>query len=126
TAIVALLVIVSSFPLYKMVRQEYTPGDVDEGEFEVRVNAPEGTALTAMNEATQIIENEVRSLPGVQLVLGGVGGGSFLGSVNSGRLYVKLIPHDERLFTLERLWRELRAGHPFAAFRTIHQRDVVK
>jgi HAE1 family hydrophobic/amphiphilic exporter-1 len=126
TAIVALLVIASSFPLYKMVRQEYTPGDVDEGEFEVRVNAPEGTALTAMNEATQIIENEVRSLPGVQLVLGGVGGGSFLGSVNSGRLYVKLIPHDQRLFTLERLWRELRAGHPFAAFRTIHQRDVVK
>src|SRR4051812_10800137 len=38
TAIVALLVIASSFPLYKLVRQEYTPGDVDEGEFEVRVN----------------------------------------------------------------------------------------
>ncbi len=126
TATLALLVIASSLPLYKMVRQEYTPGDVDEGEFEVRVNAPEGTALTAMNEATEIAEDQVRSVPGVQLVLASVGGGSFLGAVNSGRLYVKLIPHEERLFTLGRLWRELKAGHPLAAFHTIHQRDVIK
>ena len=38
----AVLVIASSVPLYKVVRQEYLPSNVDEGEFDVRVTAPEG------------------------------------------------------------------------------------
>src|SRR5688572_1079217 len=44
TAIVvlSLLVIAASWPLYRLVKQEYVPSDVDEGEFEAIVIAPEG------------------------------------------------------------------------------------
>src|ERR671912_2421249 len=44
-------VILSSIPLYRSVKQEFIPSQVDEAEFEVSVNAPEGTNLAAMNEA---------------------------------------------------------------------------
>jgi len=47
----ALLTIASSVPLYRLVRQEYLPGNVDEGEFDVRITAAEGTGLAAMNAA---------------------------------------------------------------------------
>ena len=44
------VVAISSIPLYKMVKQEFIPTNVDEAEFDVSVNAPEGTSLAAMNE----------------------------------------------------------------------------
>ncbi|HVK58852.1 MAG TPA: efflux RND transporter permease subunit, partial [Candidatus Kapabacteria bacterium] len=126
TGLVALAVIASSVPLYKAVRQEYTPGNADEGEFEVRLTAPEGTALQAMNEAAEQVEKELKQVPGVDLVLASAGGGGFLGSVNQARFYVRLIPHDERLFTLERLWSETKNGRPLAAFETIPQSEVMQ
>src|SRR5881394_2288171 len=49
-ALASLLVIASSVPLYKLVRQEYVPSNTDEGEFDVYVNAPEGASLDAMKE----------------------------------------------------------------------------
>ncbi len=124
TMVLATAVVVSSVPLYKMVRQEYIPGNVDEGEFEVRVNAPEGTSLAAMNEACAAIEKEIASLPGVRLALATIGGG-FLSGVNQGSIYVKMAPHDERLFTLKRLWREAWKGQPRAAFKTITQTETM-
>lgn len=126
TGVIALIVMLSSVPLYRSVRQEYTPSNADEGEFEVRLTAPEGTALQAMNEAAEAIEKEIQSVPGVRLVLASAGGGGFLGSVNQGRFFVRLAPHDERLFTLQRFWTELRKGQPLAAFKTLPQREVMQ
>jgi HAE1 family hydrophobic/amphiphilic exporter-1 len=80
-AILALAVIASSIPLYKSVRQEYLPGDTDEGEFEVGITAPEGTSITAMDTALRQVENEIRAIPAVDTVLASVGGG-FIGGVN--------------------------------------------
>ena len=37
---VGLVVALSAVPLYTLVKQEYVPGDVDEAEFEVGINAP--------------------------------------------------------------------------------------
>ena len=93
---------VRSIPLYSLVRQEFVPSGVDEGEFEVSVNAPEGSSLAAMNDALLAVEKEVRSIPGVTMLLTSVGG-SFLGSVNQGELYVRLAPHEERVFSWGRL-----------------------
>jgi HAE1 family hydrophobic/amphiphilic exporter-1 len=125
TGVITLLVIASSIPLYKIVRQEYTPGNVDEGEFEVRFTAPEGASLPSINTAAEEIEKELRGIPGVRLVLASAGGGGFMNAVNFARFFVRLAPHDERLFTLKRVWTELKKGQPFAAFKTIHQRDVM-
>jgi HAE1 family hydrophobic/amphiphilic exporter-1 len=90
-----LLVALAAVPLYGLVRQEYIPSDVDEGEFELNATAPEGTSLAAMDEAMRRVEAAVRETPGVRLVLVQVGGG-FLGNVNSGNGYVRLAPRGER------------------------------
>ena len=125
-SVVAVLVIASSVPLYRMVKQEYIPTDVDEAEFEVGVTAPEGTSLAVMNEAMLAIENEIRSTPGVRLVLASAGG-SFLGSVNQGGAYVRIAPHEERTFSLTKLWESIKRGRPLDAFRGNYtQRDVMQ
>ncbi|MCA1850548.1 MAG: efflux RND transporter permease subunit, partial [Acidobacteria bacterium] len=125
-AVVAVLVIASSVPLYRMVKQEYIPTDVDEAEFEVNVSAPEGTSLAVMSEAMLAIEKEIRSTPGVRLVLANAGG-SFLGGVNQGGAYVRIAPHSERTFSLTKLWESIKRGNPLDALRGNYtQRDVMQ
>ncbi|MBK5298791.1 MAG: efflux RND transporter permease subunit, partial [Vicinamibacteria bacterium] len=99
---------------------------VDEGEFEVSVTAPEGSSLAAMNDALQDVEKEVRAIQGVTMVLTSVGG-SFLGAVNQGELYVRLTPHEERVFGWGRLASALVRFEPLAAFRNNYsQGDVMQ
>src|SRR5256712_2855419 len=68
-AVIAVAVALSSIPLYRVVKQEYIPTDVDEAEFEVSVNAPEGTNVVAMIDAMKSVEQDLLSTPGVRLVL---------------------------------------------------------
>jgi HAE1 family hydrophobic/amphiphilic exporter-1 len=116
-------VILSSWPLYGLVRQEYVPSNTDEGEFDVSVTAVEGTSLPAMNEVAQRIEQELQSIRGVRTVLTSVGGGGAFGSVNNARFYVRLAPHAERVFA----WRRLLSWPPWRAFQgNYSQREVVQ
>ena len=125
-ALVALAVIASSVPLYKALKQEYIPSDVDEAEFEVAVTAPEGTSLAAMDEVMQAVSTELRSIPGITLVMAN-SGSFFLGSVNVGNAYVRIAPHEERTFSLTRLWHALWAGDPGQAFRGNYtQRQMIQ
>jgi len=122
----ALGIIAASIPLYKLVKQEYIPSNVDEAEFNVLVTAWEGTSLTAMDEVMRNIESELQAVPGVRLVLASAGGG-FLGRVNQGNVYVRIAPHEERIFSLGRLWRGFLHGDPLEAFRGNYtQRDVMQ
>ncbi len=124
-SLVALAVVFSSIPLYRAVRQEFIPTNVDEAEFEVSINGPEGTNLAVMNEAMQSIEKDILSTPGVRLVLSNAGGG-FLGGVNQASAYVRIAPHEERTFSLGRLWTETKKGNPFNAFKGNYaQQDVM-
>ncbi|MEW6125625.1 MAG: efflux RND transporter permease subunit [Acidobacteriota bacterium] len=124
-ATVGLAVIFSSVPLYKIVRQDYIPSDVDEAEFDVGVTAREGTTVAAMNETMKVIEKEIMETPGVQLVLANAGGG-FGGGVNNGNAYVRIVPIEERTFSLTRLWKSVLKGAPFDAFKgNYSQRDVM-
>jgi HAE1 family hydrophobic/amphiphilic exporter-1 len=125
-AALALLVIAANVPLYRLVKQEYIPTNVDEAEFEVGVNAPEGTSLAAMDDAMRAIENDLLRTPGVRLVLSNAGG-SFLGGVNQGGAYVRIAPHEERTLSITRLWESLKRGHPLEAFQGNYtQRDVMQ
>jgi HAE1 family hydrophobic/amphiphilic exporter-1 len=125
-AALALVVIASSVPLYRSVKQEFIPTNVDEAEFEVNINGPEGTNLAVMNEGMQAIEKEILTTPGVRMVLSSAGG-SFLGGVNQGGAYVRIAPHEERTFSLSRLWRETRNGNPLNAFKgNYSQQDVMQ
>src|SRR6266700_968836 len=125
-AVIAIAVALSSIPLYRVVKQEYIPSDVDEAEFDVNVNAPEGTNIDTMNEAMLAIEKDLLDTPGVRLILSS-SGGSFLGAVNQGGVYVRIAPHEERVFSLTKLWASIKDGHPLAAFRSNYtQRDVMQ
>ncbi len=123
--VIAIVVVLSSIPLYRAVKQEFIPTNVDEAEFEVSVNGPEGTNLAVMNETMQAIEKDISSTPGVRLILANAGG-SFLGGVNQGNVYVRIVPREERTFSLGRLWTETIGGHPLNAFRgNYSQQDVM-
>ncbi len=125
-AVIAIVVALSSIPLYRVVKQEYIPSDVDEAEFDVNVNAPEGTNIDAMNAAMVAIEKDLMNTPGVRLILSS-SGGSFLGAVNNASVYVRIAPHEERVFSLTKLWNSIRAGHPLEAFKGNYtQRDVMQ
>ncbi|HEV2827224.1 MAG TPA: efflux RND transporter permease subunit [Pyrinomonadaceae bacterium] len=124
-SVLALIVVLSSIPLYRAVKQEFIPTNVDEAEFEVNVNGPEGTNLAIMNESMEAIEKDILSTPGVRLVLSNAGGG-FLGGVNQSSAYVRIAPHEERTFSLGRLWTETKKGTPLQAFRNNYsQQDVM-
>src|ERR1700730_13692595 len=124
-AAIALVTIFSSIPLYRSVKQEFIPTNVDEAEFEVSVNGPKGTNLAVMNETIASMEKDILSTPGVRLVLSSVGG-SFLGAVNQGGAYVRIAPHEERTLSLGRLWTELKNGNPLKAFKgNYSQQDVM-
>ncbi len=122
---VGLAVALSSIPLYGLVRQEYVPTDVDEAEFEASINAPEGTSVAAMDDAMRRIEGQIRQIPGVRTVLATVGG-SFLGAVNQAQIYVRIAPHEERLFSIGRLLKETVRLQPWKAFEgNFTQREVM-
>src|SRR5262245_54954461 len=122
----SLAVFASTIPLYQWVKREYVPSDVDEAEFEMLVEGPEGMSLAAMDEALVAMDREIRGVPGVQLSLLVTGAGG-LARVNQGSAYIRIAPHDERTVTLSRLWDGLRRGDPLAAFRNNYtQRDVMQ
>jgi HAE1 family hydrophobic/amphiphilic exporter-1 len=125
-AIIAVLVIAFAYPLYRMVRQEFIPTDVDEAEFQLQVTAPEGTSTAAMDDILRAIDRDVRRVPGVETVLSTTGGGN-LALVNTGSAYVRIAPHNERIFSLTRLAAGLFTLDPLAAFRgNYSQRDVMQ
>ncbi len=124
-ALLSVGVMFSAVPLYGLIRQDYLPANADEGEFSVSVNAPQGTSLASMDGIMRAIADDVRAVPGVRLVLATAGGG-FMGGVNEGRTYVRLAPHEERVFSVPRLVRSLADGDPLAAFRGRPQREVMQ
>jgi HAE1 family hydrophobic/amphiphilic exporter-1 len=114
-AVAAAGVALSTFVIFPFVMQEFIPGNVDEAEFEVSVNAPEGTSLASMDEAMVAVEKEVRAARGVTMALTSVGGG-FLGGVNSGEMFVRIEPHEKRVFGFGRIWHETKNFTPWRAF----------
>jgi HAE1 family hydrophobic/amphiphilic exporter-1 len=124
-ALLGLAVIALAVPTYRLIRQDYLPTNVDDGAFEVRVTAPEGMSLAAMDDLMRLFESRIRSLPGVTLTLG-TSGGDYNASIGSGRIFIKLIPYEDRVFSWERLFRGIYHLDPLEAFRhNLSQRDVM-
>jgi HAE1 family hydrophobic/amphiphilic exporter-1 len=90
----AVLVLLSSVPLFMVVNKNFLPND-DQSEFEVGLRAPEGTSL----EATEIIANRIatriRQLPEVSYTLVSVADDPAR-TQNSGTVYVRLKPIGDR------------------------------
>ncbi len=116
-------VVAANVPLYFLVQQDYIPTNVDESEFEVNLNLPEGASLAAMNEVMLIAEQEIAEIDGVETILSTVGTRGF-GGVNRGSIFVRLVDSSERTFSASRFWKGLLRGDTQAAFRgNFSQRD---
>jgi HAE1 family hydrophobic/amphiphilic exporter-1 len=76
-ATVAILVVLSTMPLYQLVRQDFLPTGIDEAQFEMSVAAPEGASVAAMDDAMRTIEGELRQIPAIRVVLTTIAGGPF-------------------------------------------------
>jgi hydrophobic/amphiphilic exporter-1 (mainly G- bacteria), HAE1 family len=123
--VISVLTLLSAVPIYRQVKQEYIPSDVDESEFEVLIFGPENMSLAAMDEAVQALAREARATRGVALTLASAGGG-FLTKVNQGYMYVRTVPHWERTLTPERVWKGLIHGRPLEGFQgNYSQREVM-
>lgn len=125
-ALLGVAAIIATVPLYHSVKQEFVPSDVDEAEFQVTYTAREGVAMNAMEDVLASMEKDILDTHGVKLALG-TAGGNFLGSINSGSFHVAIAPHEERVFSLERLFMGIIKLDPMSAFRDNYsQRDVMK
>ena len=111
-ALLGVAVIGLSVPMYRLIRQDYLPTNVDDGQFEVRASAPEGVSLAAMDEVMRAVEGKLMSTPGISTVLGSTGG-DYNAALSSGRIWVQLIPHDQRVFSWIRLGEGILQGDPF-------------
>jgi HAE1 family hydrophobic/amphiphilic exporter-1 len=116
----ALVAVWTSVPIYQQVRQEFIPSNVDEGEFNVSLSAPEGTSLLAMNEALQAVEQDLsdkKKFPEIRLMLASVAGGmGFNNAINNGEIYLRIAPHEERTVNFSKFWQGLKEGKPLAVF----------
>jgi len=123
---ISLLVIASNVPLYYLVNKDYIPTNVDEGEFEVNVSAPEGVTLRTMATTLIAVEADLNQIRGITTLLSTIGS-SGMGRINSASIYVRLTDMGERVFSLGRLWRAVWAGQPRSAFaNNFSQRDKMQ
>ena len=87
-ATLAVLVLFSSVPIFRIVNVNFTPQD-DQSEFDVSLRAPEGASL----EGTEVIANRVsaaiRRIPEVSYTMVTVAGDS-AGTLNTAGIYVRL------------------------------------
>ena len=91
----AMLVLVSSVPLFQIADKNFLPND-DQAEFEINLRAPEGTSL----ESTEVMTNRIasavrRRLPEVAYTLVTVSGDPAR-TRNLGNIYARLTPIEER------------------------------
>jgi len=125
-ALFGVAVIGISIPMYRLVRQDYLPTNVDDGQFEVRAVAPEGMSLAAMDDLMQTVARKVQTTAGVTTVLTTTGG-DYNGSLSNGRIWVQMVPHEQRVFSWVRLANGIIHVDPFEAFRNnFSQRDVMQ
>jgi HAE1 family hydrophobic/amphiphilic exporter-1 len=126
TALIAIAVMASAIPLFRMTPAGFLPQGADEAEFRVGIDAPQGTSFAATDEVLRAVERDLLKLPEVRTILATAGGG-WVGGVNGGDIYVRIAPHAERYFTFTRFFKGLLAMDPGAAWRGNYtQTDVMQ
>jgi HAE1 family hydrophobic/amphiphilic exporter-1 len=93
-AALAVLVLLSSVPIFRIVNVNFTPQD-DQSEFDVSLRAPEGTSLEATEMLANRVATAIRRLPEVSYTMVTVAGDS-AGTLNTAGIYVRLADLGER------------------------------
>jgi len=127
TSALIVVVMLTSIPLFLVVQKSYLPEGSDEAEFQVQVEAPQGTSFNSMDRAMQALESDLQAMPEIKTILSNVGGGGFLNQITAGNMTIKLAPHSERYFSFSRFFKGLVKLDFAAAFRGNHtQADVME
>ena len=93
-ALAAVLVLLSSIPLFRFTAVNFTPED-DQSQFDVTMRAPEGTSLAAMDILANRLGAAVRQIPEVDFTLLTVAGDT-AGTLNIATMLVRLHPIEAR------------------------------
>jgi len=89
-ALAAVLIMLSSAPLFLMVGKDFLPVD-DQSEFEITVRMPVGSSLEGTETVLRQLEDDVRALPGVDHLLT-TAGADTQRRVDRGSIVVELLP----------------------------------
>src|SRR5262249_1028893 len=109
---VAIVTFVATWPLASLVGRSFLPNE-DQGEFEVTVDAPEGTSLQGMEKLVQPMAKLIEGIPGVASVTPGI-----FERVNHSHLLVHLKPLSERSQSQEQIGTAARkAMSAYSAYR---------
>ncbi|HKU39300.1 MAG TPA: efflux RND transporter permease subunit, partial [Polyangiales bacterium] len=112
TLLFAGLALAGSILMVTRVKSEFLPPE-DRAQFNVNVELPTGTSLSATTAVTQAIAEDIRrSIPGVRNTFTTVGGANANGQVNLGQIQVVLTPSKQRAYSQEdaMAWVRARVG----------------
>ncbi|HTM24400.1 MAG TPA: efflux RND transporter permease subunit [Vicinamibacterales bacterium] len=116
---IAILTFAATWPLASLVGRSFLPNE-DQGEFEMTVDAPEGTSLQGMEKIVQPMGKLLETMPGVASVTP-----TIFERVNHSHLIVQLKPLSERRQSQEEIATAARkamasysAYRPTVVFRT--------
>ncbi len=93
-AVGAVLVLLSSVPLFRFTAVNFTPED-DQSQFDITMRAPEGTSLASMEVLANRVSTAVRAIPEVEFTLVTVAGDA-AGTLNTASMLVRLHPIEAR------------------------------
>ena len=93
-AMAAVLVLLSSVPLFRIVDVNFTPVD-DQSQFDVTVRAVEGSSLAATGILANRVATAIRQIPEVDYTLVTVAGDA-AGTLNTAGVFVRLKPIGQR------------------------------
>jgi HAE1 family hydrophobic/amphiphilic exporter-1 len=93
-AVGAVLVLLSSVPLFQVTAVNFTPED-DQSQFDVTLRAPEGTSLAATEVFANRLSAAIRRIPEVEFTLVTVAGDT-AGTLNTASILVRLHPIEDR------------------------------
>ena len=109
---ISVLTFATTFPLAGYVGRSFLPTE-DQGEFEITVDAPEGTSLAGMEKVVLEASSRLKDLEGVTNIMP-----TIFERVNHSHILVKLRPIGERSVTQEEVAMAAReAMAPYRAYR---------
>ena len=104
TLVISLAVLAATGYLFKIIPKGFLPSE-DRSQISVQTEAAEGTSYSAMFAHQQALAAVVQQDPNVEIFMSRAGG---RGGGNTGGMFVRLKPRDQRRLTVDEVIQELR------------------
>ncbi len=105
--VISLCVVYTTGPLFTSMGKDFLPVD-DQSYFEVTVRTPPGSSLEGTTKGMDLVETELKKLPGLKYLLTTVGA-DIQKRVDRGSIIVQLVQPEERKLSQQQLMEQARA-----------------